>query len=376
MGLYDRVSDKRQQHKQKARDVKQDGEIKQLKEEFEKSQKAAEERQREIDRLRNGGGNDGGNNGGNNNGSGRGRNDDVGYNLQRDAMMVQRMYEDGFGRYGQRFAMGDSTCSRSPPRPPANMPTAIAENQMQAQIISLQQTVINVLQDALNNDRQLTRADQAKLIAASNAAREGSLNALQQAQQRMSSGNSARSASPQRSIASPKRASTAIMDAPDQLFCRYSLDLQYTPNKPLAASFAPGGSCQCPACGVPLDVTADDFWMIGKRTPIIIMEKGYETEIMETREFRLGQRFVLKCHTPDGEYACTICNKNRDVDAICRTVVSLVKHVGTFHDVNELDREIDLKEVKVDTRRLSLPAPPPSPPHGMRREEFDLAGYR
>ncbi|KAH7075086.1 hypothetical protein FB567DRAFT_452674 [Paraphoma chrysanthemicola] len=356
MGLYDRVSDKRQQHKQKARDTKQDGEIKQLKEEFEKSQKAAEERQREIDRLRNGGGNDGGNN----NGGGRGRNDDVGYNLQRDAMMVQRMYEDGFGRYGQRFAMGDT----------------IAENQMQAQIISLQQTVINVLQDALNNDRQLTRADQAKLIAASNAARENSLDVLHQAQQRMASGNSVRSASPQRSIAPPKRASTAIMDAPDQLFCRYSLDLQYTPNKPLAASFAPGGSCQCPACGVPLDVTADDFWMIGKRTPIVIMEKGYETEIMETREFRLGQRFVLKCHTPDGEYACTICNRNRDVDAICRTVDSLVKHVGTYHDVNELDREIDLKEVKVDTRRLSLPAPPPSPPHGMRREEFDLAGYR
>lgn len=116
MGLYDRVSDKRQQHKQKARDTKQDGEIKQLKEEFEKSQKAAEERQREIDRLRNGGGNDGGNN----NGGGRGRNDDVGYNLQRDAMMVQRMYEDGFGRYGQRFAMGDSKDSRNRPKAPAN----------------------------------------------------------------------------------------------------------------------------------------------------------------------------------------------------------------------------------------------------------------
>jgi hypothetical protein len=166
------------------------------------------------------------------------------------------------------------------------------------------------------------------------------------------------------------------MDSGDQLFCRYSLDLQYVQNKPLAASFAPGGSCQCPACGVALDVTADDFWMIGKRTPMTVIEQGYETEIMETREFRLGQRFALKCHTPDGEYACTICNKNRDVDAICRTVDSLVKHVGTFHDVDELDREIDLREVKVDTRRLSLPAPRvPSPP-GARREELDYATYR
>ncbi|KAH8726379.1 hypothetical protein GQ44DRAFT_725968 [Phaeosphaeriaceae sp. PMI808] len=346
MGLYDRVSDKRQQHKQRARDTKQDGEIKELKEIFEKSQKAAEDRQREIDRLKSGSGSRG--------------NEDVGYSLERDAAMVQRMYDDGYGRYGKRFAQGD----------------AIAENQLQAQIISLQQTVIGVLQDALNNDRQLTRTDQAKLIAASNAAREGSLNALQQAQQRMSSNNSIRSASPQRSIAPPKRASTAIMDLSDQLFCRYSLDLQYVQNKPLAANFAPGGSCQCPACGILLDVTADDFWMIGKRTPMTVIEHGYETEVMETREFRLGQRFVLKCHTPDGEYACTICSRNRDVDAICRTVDSLVKHVGTFHDVDELDREIDLREIQVDTKRLSLPAPrAPSPP-GMRREEMELREYR
>lgn len=222
MGLYDRVSDRREQHRQKKRDTKQDGEIKQLREEFEKTQKAAEERQREIDRLKEGGGN----NGGGNNGGGGGRrgnnNDDVSYNLERDAMMIQRMYDDGFGRYGRRFAQGD----------------AIAENQLQAQIISLQQTVINVLQEALQNDRHLTRADQAKLIAASNAAREGSLNALQQAQQRLSSGHSVRSASPQRSIGPPKRASTTSFDAPDQLFCRYSLDLQYVQDKPLASSFA------------------------------------------------------------------------------------------------------------------------------------------
>ncbi|OAK99423.1 hypothetical protein IQ06DRAFT_378278 [Phaeosphaeriaceae sp. SRC1lsM3a] len=351
MGLYDRVSDKRQQRKQRQRDTKQDGEIKELKEDFKKAQQAAEERQNEIDRLKSGGGG----------GGDRGRrDDDVGYNLGRDAAMIQRMYDDGFGRYGNRFAMGD----------------AIAENQLQAQIISLQQTVINVLQDALANDRQLTRADQAKLIAASNAAREGSLNALAQAQQRLSPHDSPRSASPQRSIAPPKRASTAIMDAGDQLFCHYSLDLQYTQNKPLAASFAPGGPCQCPACGVHLDVTADDFWMIGKRTPITVLDKGYETEVMETREFRLGQRFALKCHTPDGEYACIICSKNRDVDAICRTVDALVKHVGTYHDVNELDREVDLREVKVDTRRLSLPAPRASSPPGMRREELEFAAYR
>lgn len=102
MGLYDRVSDKRQQHKQRQRDTKQDGEIKELRDEFKKAQQAAEERQQEIDRLKSGGGG----------GDGRGRrDDDVGYNLGRDAAMVQRMYDDGFGRYGNRFAQGDGTAS-------------------------------------------------------------------------------------------------------------------------------------------------------------------------------------------------------------------------------------------------------------------------
>lgn len=95
MGLYDRVSDKRQQHKQGARDKEQDSEIKQLRDEFTKAQQTTEDRQKEIDRLKNGGG-----------GNGRG-NGDVGYNLGRDAAMVQRMYDDGLGRYGSRFAQGD-----------------------------------------------------------------------------------------------------------------------------------------------------------------------------------------------------------------------------------------------------------------------------
>ena len=52
----------------------------------------------------------------------------------------------------------------------------MTENQLQAQIIALQQTVINVLQDALYNDRPMSRGDIAQLISASQSAREGSLN--------------------------------------------------------------------------------------------------------------------------------------------------------------------------------------------------------
>lgn len=367
MGLYDKIEDKRERHKQKARDTKQDSEIKELRESFEKVRQEAEGRQKEIDRLKNGGG---------------GRDNDVASNFERNAAMVQRMYDEGYGRLGTRFAQGDSTYivqhdMVSSEKEMLTQSAAITENQLQAQIIALQQTVISVLQDALANDRQLTRTDMSKLIAASNSAREGSLDALRQAQYRLSSG-SVRSTSPPHSIA-PSR-SLALEAPADQLFCRYSLDLQHTPNKPLAASFAPGGSCQCPACGVRLDVTASDFWIIGKRMPLS------NSHFEETREFRLGQRFALKCHTPDGEYACVICSRGRDVDAICRTVEALVKHVGGYHEVDELEREVDLRELVVETRRgsvmdvrrASMPAlslRAPSPPREWK-EEVHVREYR
>ena len=57
---------------------------------FEEAQQKAEKRQEEIDRLR----------------DGRGR-DVVGNNFERDMMMVQRMYDQGYGRMGSRFAIGD-----------------------------------------------------------------------------------------------------------------------------------------------------------------------------------------------------------------------------------------------------------------------------
>lgn len=98
MGLWERVHDRREAHKQKARDSKQDGEIKALRDQFEKAQQAADVRQQEIDRLKHGGG-------------GRGR-DDVGQNFERDGMMIQRMYDDGYGRLGKRFAQGDGTSTQ------------------------------------------------------------------------------------------------------------------------------------------------------------------------------------------------------------------------------------------------------------------------
>lgn len=105
MGLWERVHDRREAHKQKKRDTEQDDNIKQLREQFEDAQKRADKRQEEIDRLKDGGGERGG-------GGRRGgyRDDDVGESFGRNGMMIQRMYDDMYGRYGNQFARGDGTC--------------------------------------------------------------------------------------------------------------------------------------------------------------------------------------------------------------------------------------------------------------------------
>ncbi|CAJ2507994.1 Uu.00g091800.m01.CDS01 [Anthostomella pinea] len=289
----------------------EDDEIKRLQEQVAEAEKRGKAREEEPPR-RSGGG-------------------DLGRALERSGTMIKREYDEGFERLGRRYAMGDT----------------ITENQLQAQIIALQQTVISVLQEALANDRSISRADMQRLMLASSAAREGSLDALRQQYQRLTTAT----LPPQRALPPPKRAST-IIEA-DSLFCRYSLDLQYVPKKPLSASFAPGGDGRCPECRVRLDVEpSDTYWHIEKRAPIIVSDGRYEEQVMEEFPFHLGQRFIVKCHTEDGEYACVLCNKYRSVDVVCGSVETLVNHVGKAHDVSELQREPDLRERPVPQRAL------------------------
>ncbi|KAH7195378.1 hypothetical protein ACKRZS_007122 [Fusarium odoratissimum] len=308
MGLWDRVKEKRKQAK---RDTTQDEEIKKLKAQVEQNSRAR---------------------------------DEVEASFQRSGALINREFEDGYQRYGQRFAIGD----------------VITENKLQAQVIALQQTVINVLQDAVYNGRQLDRADMARLIAASDAAREGSLGALRQQRERLM--DLEEPVLP-KALPPPKRASTVIKD--DPLYCRYALDLQYIPERPLASAFAPRGDCLCPACDVFLDVEADDAWAIGKTATRVITEQGgYKREIDEELEFHISPRFVIKCHTPEGEFACVLCSRFRDGDVLCPTADTLVNHIGREHTVAEMEREpdfevrsLDLDKVRpVDLNKRIMPA--------------------
>ncbi|CAK7268682.1 hypothetical protein SEPCBS57363_003219 [Sporothrix epigloea] len=89
----------------------------------------------------------------------------------RDALaasgpMIRREYDRDYARLGAAFAEGDT----------------IAQNELQAQIIDLQASVIRLLQDALESG---SMPDPAALYAAAGRARNGSIRALQDQYQRM-----------------------------------------------------------------------------------------------------------------------------------------------------------------------------------------------
>ncbi|CAF3456501.1 unnamed protein product [Fusarium graminearum] len=310
MGLWDRVKEKRIQAK---RDTTQDEEIKKLKAQVEKASNERDRASFDRQRIR----------------------DEVEASFERSGALINREFEDGYQRYGNRFAIGD----------------VVTENKLQAQVIALQQTVINVLQDALYSGRQLDRADMARLVAASDAAREGSLGALRQQRQRLGELEGPIPPPPQ-ALPPPSRASTVVRD--DPLYCRYALDLQHIPEQPLSSSFAPRGDCLCPACDVFLDVEDDDGWAIGKTATRLVTEQGYKREIDEELEFHVSPRFVVKCHTPEGEFACVLCNRFREEDVLCPTADTLINHIGRVHTVAEMEREPDFEVRSLDLDRRSL----------------------
>jgi IS5 family transposase len=361
IGLWDRI---KQRRKQLEKDLAQDDVTKKL-----KAQLGEVEKKLEIESAAKGGGSQaGGSQEGGSQAGGNQEEDKVGASLERSGALISRAFEEGYSRLGQRFAVGD----------------AITENKLQAQIIELQQTVISVLQDAMVNERQLDRRDMDKLISASDKARERSLEALSQQRQRQMKALSdlapkrdlgparPRSDSGRKSEAGSARAAAKKAPPPSSnvsvagtlipgLFCRYSLSLQADPEKPLAVSFSPSGDGRCPACSTQIEVASDDCWGIRKHGVGRVRQRhGKDTEVIRGREIRLGQRFAVKSHMPDGRFACVLCSRFRDGDVICPSVDDLVDHVGKGHDMADLEREEDF-DVRSWTRPMPKALPPPPP---------------
>jgi hypothetical protein len=173
------------------------------------------------------------------------------------------------------------------------------------------------------------------------------------------------------------------------LFCRYSVDLQRSPGMPLARSFDPGRESRCPACKSRIPIDSDDMWDVdfyvrGKLPPAPAparapspgpprssrpppeKKKGKPSpeengatagsrgrsrtgkEVISVAEqsgkrltFRIPARFVVKCHTPLGEYACRICGDSAVV-VLCETPEDLVDHIAKEHKTSDIEKDIDI----------------------------------
>jgi hypothetical protein len=126
-----------------------------------------------------------------------------------------------------------------------------------------------------------------------------------------------------------------LLPAPDSdLFCPYSHDLQRN-SIPLHSNFRSKNNHRCPSCLVKIPVDTRDVWVLSTYFP------GKENR-HKVREYRMDARFVVKCHAPDGQFACVLCDRHRDMDCICRTVDALVKHLGTAHSPDEFEDDPDM----------------------------------
>lgn len=61
--------------------------------------------------------------------------------------------------------------------------------------------------------------------------------------------------------------------------------------------------------------------------------------------FRIPARFVVKCHTPLGEYACGLCAGPRGDSAVvvlCETPEDLVDHIAKEHKTADIEKDVDI----------------------------------
>lgn len=131
---------------------------------------------------------------------------------------------------------------------------------------------------------------------------------------------------------------------PVPIFCRYSRDLQRDPFRRLDKSFSTMGSKnRCPSCEMTIPVDTRDVW-------ILSTQSGGREGKSGPREYRVDARFVVKCHTAkgnhDGNFACLLCERYRDVDCITKGIDGLLKHLGTAHTPAEFERDPDLVRMR------------------------------
>ncbi|KAK3360340.1 hypothetical protein B0T25DRAFT_535415 [Lasiosphaeria hispida] len=314
INLYDRVAEKRKQGKL---DKKQDQRIKDLERRVSRNDDNRPPKRQQIDP------------------------DDVRASLNQGNAVVQREYDEHYARLGPGFARGDTT----------------SQLQLQSQIITLQATVIKILQDALYTN---TPPDLSKLYNASEFARESTVRVLRDQYRRLlSSPPPRRPAAPIRHTSSTPSLRDAYSTVPvhrrlpppaeedkdGPLFCRVAEDLQRTEarvGEVMVGERGDGWACRCGAVLPGRGLTVE-----GER----VVQREYDrgagevVEVVEMRTFLVTARFVAKCHREGRGFACWLCRTGRERDTLCHGVNGLVGHVGGKHGVEEWEGEGDIREV-------------------------------
>jgi hypothetical protein len=286
--------------------------------------------------------------------------------LEYSGPVVRREFDRHYSTIGPRFAEGDCKWSRELGF--IHLLTiallVVAQTQLQSQIITLQGTVIKLLEEALITGRP---PDINSLYNASEFAREGSIKALRDQYQRLlQAAPLRRPIGPVRRTSStptlredvgwecrpPQKALTFYSRNDDPLFCPYAVELQRT-TRPLGEEFAAGGKCACPSCGGVVAVEAGRAWRIEKevlRERVLTDGEKELVEVVEARTYMLTNRFIVKCHREGAGFACYLCYKYRKNDTLCKGMETFVGHIIEQHGVGEYERDPDIKEAKTSSR--------------------------
>lgn len=178
INLFDRVNEKRKNRHQKKLDKSQDKRISYLERRLEENDGDDDRQDPDRQRERQ---------------HGRIKDDDLRGSLEQGGPMVKQEYDRLYAAMGPRFAEGDcrftSAISLTNKYQLTIRTTVIAQTQLQSHVITLQSTVIRLLEEALYTGNP---PDMTKLYNASEFARIGSINALREQSQRLQQSHTVR----------------------------------------------------------------------------------------------------------------------------------------------------------------------------------------
>ncbi|KAF2501552.1 hypothetical protein BU16DRAFT_522510 [Lophium mytilinum] len=260
--------------------------------------------------------------------------------------LIEREYERGYHHLRHKFAVGD----------------IIAQNQLQAQAIVLQKTIITIFQESAlvyGPAHNPISHHLARLLDTARAARTGSIEALAQQYQRMLTEAPVLPAVPlpptaqahktltirgrprndsRDSMVTTNTGPTSITtrSAPHGLYCLYSLDLQEHIDQPLADNYREGGDGRCPYCSTIVNTRPGRAWELVKED---------DTGMKVDWAFRVTNRLVVKSHRESGNFACVLCTREQPLDTVCESIPALIDHIWKEHSCAEYWREIDIVEV-------------------------------